>query len=49
MEKMKKVLTISFIAIIITIIAISSCFVVTQQNEYTVVRQFGKIVNIVAK
>ncbi len=33
--------------LVIVFILYSGCFVVTQQNEYTIVRQFGAVVNIV--
>ena len=33
--------------LVIIFVLYSGCFVVTQQNEYTIVRQFGAVVNIV--
>jgi len=33
--------------LVIVFILYSGCFVVTQQNEYTIVRQFGAVVNVV--
>ena len=45
---MKKALKIILPLLIVAAILISgSCFVVTQQNEYTIVRQFGAVVSIV--
>lgn len=33
--------------LVIVLVLYSGCFVVTQQNEYTIVRQFGAVVNVV--
>lgn len=45
---MKKALKIIIPLLIVAAILVSgSCFVVTAQNEYTIVRQFGAVVNIV--
>lgn len=35
------------IVLVIVFVLYSGCFVVTQQNEYTIVRQFGAVVNVV--
>ena len=44
---MKKAIKILLIVLVVVIlIGVSSCFVVTQQNEYTIIRQFGKVVDI---
>ena len=44
---MKKAIKILLIVLVVVIlIGASSCFVVTQQNEYTIIRQFGKVVDI---
>ena len=45
---MKKAIKIILPLLIVAAILVSgNCFVVTQQNEYTIVRQFGAVVNIV--
>lgn len=44
MKKFVKVLIV--ILAVALLISISNCFVVTQQNEYTIIRQFGKVVDI---
>ena len=45
---MKKALKIIIPLLIVAAILVSgNCFVVTQQNEYTIVRQFGAVVNVV--
>ena len=45
---MKKAIKIIIpLIIVIAIVLSGSCFVVTQQNEYTIVRQFGAVVNVV--
>ena len=45
---MKKAIKIILSLLIVAAILVSgNCFVVTQQNEYTIVRQFGAVVNIV--
>lgn len=45
---MKKAIKILLpILIVLAIVFSSNCFVVTQQNEYTIVRQFGAVVDIV--
>lgn len=41
---MKKFLGILVLAAVL--LALNSCFVVTKQNQYTVIRQFGKVVDI---
>jgi len=44
MKKFGKVLIV--VLALILLIGASSCFVITQQNEYTIIRQFGKVVDI---
>ena len=44
---MKKALKIILPLLIIALLLSGSCFVITQQNEYTIVRQFGAVVDIV--
>jgi len=44
MKKAIKVLAI--ILAVVIVLGLSGCFVVTQQNEYTIIRQFGKVVDI---
>ena len=45
---MKKALKVIIPLLIVAAILVSgNCFVVTQQNEYTIVRQFGAVVNVV--
>lgn len=44
MKKFVKILIV--ILAVVILIGISNCFVVTQQNEYTIIRQFGKVVDI---
>ena len=44
MKKFGKILLI--VLLIVVIVGSSGCFVVTEQNEYTIVRQFGKVVGI---
>lgn len=45
---MKKAIKILIpILLVVAIFISSNCFVVTQQNEYTIVRQFGAVVDIV--
>ena len=45
---MKKAIKIIIpLIIVIAIVLSGNCFVVTQQNEYTIVRQFGAVVNVV--
>jgi len=44
---MKKAIKIILPLLIVAILVSGNCFVVTQQNEYTIVRQFGAVVNIV--
>ena len=45
---MKKALKVIIPLLILAAILVSgNCFVVTQQNEYTIVRQFGAVVNVV--
>lgn len=44
MKKVVKVLVV--ILAVVLLIGASSCFVVTQQDEYTIIRQFGKVVDI---
>lgn len=44
---MKKGIKILIIVLAVILLAVSaSCFVETQENEYTVIRQFGKVVDI---
>ena len=44
---MKKVIKILLVVLaIVILIGASNCFVVTQQDEYTIIRQFGKVVDI---
>ena len=44
---MKKAIKVILILLaVVLLIGISGCFVVTQQNEYTIIRQFGKVVDI---
>ena len=44
MKKLKKILLIALALVIL--LSAGSCFVVTEANEYTVIRQFGKVVSI---
>lgn len=44
MKTLKRILLIALILVIV--IGAGSCFVVTQANEYTIIRQFGKVVDI---
>lgn len=44
MKKVVKILAI--VLAVVILIGLSNCFVVTQQNEYTIIRQFGKVVDI---
>ena len=44
MKKVGKILIV--VLAVVILIGASSCFVVTQENEYTIVRQFGKVVDI---
>jgi len=44
MKKAVKILAI--VLAVVILIGISNCFVVTHQNEYTIIRQFGKVVDI---
>lgn len=44
---MKKAIKILIIVLaVVLLIGTSNCFVVTQQDEYTIIRQFGKVVDI---
>lgn len=44
---MKKVGKICLIVLaLVLVVGMSSCFVVTHENEYTIIRQFGKVVDI---
>ena len=44
MKKFGKILIV--LLVLVLVIGSSGCFVVTHQNEYTIVRQFGKVVDI---
>ena len=44
MKKVGKILII--VLALVILIGASNCFVVTQENEYTIIRQFGKVVDI---
>ena len=44
MKKAGKILII--VLALVILIGASNCFVVTQENEYTIIRQFGKVVDI---
>ena len=44
MKKALKILVVVLAAVLL--IGGSTCFVVTQENEYTIIRQFGKVVDI---
>ena len=46
---MKKTLkiTIPVLLLVLVLLLSSNCFVTTQQNEYSIVRQFGKVVRII--
>jgi len=44
MKKVGKILII--VLALVILIGAGNCFVVTQQNEYTIIRQFGKVVDI---
>lgn len=44
MKKLTKILIV--VLALVVIIGAGSCFVVTKENEYTIVRQFGKVVDI---
>jgi len=51
-EKFVKKLVAASISVIVGIILlciVSSCFVITKKNEYTLVKQFGKVINIVSE
>ncbi|MBQ4290028.1 MAG: protease modulator HflC, partial [Clostridia bacterium] len=39
-------LAVIIVLVLIALTVISNCYVVTQPNEYTVIRQFGKVVSI---
>ena len=44
---MKKAIKILILVLaVVILIGASSCFVITRQNEYTIIRQFGKVVDI---
>ena len=44
---MKKVIKILAVVLaVVILVGLSNCFVVTKQNEYTIIRQFGKVVDI---
>ena len=44
---MKKTIKILILVLaVVILIGASSCFVITRQNEYTIIRQFGKVVDI---
>lgn len=44
MKKLRNILLIALVLVIL--LGSSSCFVVTNANEYTVIRQFGKVISI---
>ena len=44
MKKVGKILIV--VLALVILIGAGNCFVVTQENEYTIVRQFGKVVDI---
>ncbi len=44
MKKFVKILIV--VLAVVILIGASNCFVVTEQNEYTIIRQFGKVVDI---
>lgn len=46
---MKKVFAVAvpLILVLLVICIMGGCFVVTQQNEYTIVKQFGAVVNVI--
>ena len=44
MKKFIRVLIV--LLVLVVLIGASNCFVVTQQDEYTIIRQFGKVVDI---
>ena len=44
MKTFVKVLLV--VLVVVLLISSSNCFVVTHQNEYTVIRQFGEVVDI---
>lgn len=47
---MKKIKNFVIAAVILLLLIIgSSCFVVTQENEYSLIRQFGKIDHVVTE
>lgn len=48
MKKMVRNIVLSFIALVAIIVS-SSCFVITNEDEYSLVRQFGKIDHIVSE
>lgn len=51
MENRKKGFALPIVAVVlfVLLVVVSNCFVVTQKNQYTVVRQFGKVVTIYDK
>lgn len=44
MKKLRKILLI--VLALVVVIGLSGCFVITEENEYTIVRQFGRVVDI---
>ena len=44
MKKFAKILVV--VLVVVLLVCSSNCFVVTHQNEYTVIRQFGEVVDI---
>ena len=44
MKKFVKILVV--VLAVVILVGASNCFVVTEQNEYTIIRQFGKVVDI---
>lgn len=44
MKKFVKILIV--VLAVVILVGASNCFVVTEQNEYTIIRQFGKVVDI---
>ena len=45
-KQTKRFAVLAAVVAVAALAALSSCFVVTQQNQYSVIRQFGKVVDV---
>lgn len=45
-KQTKRFAVLAAVVAVAALAALSSCFVVTQQNQYNVIRQFGKVVDV---